>query len=146
MDAATPPSPTGYELFDHTADIGIRVFAPTMDGLIAPAALGLYAVIGELATNPTGRRVSLHYEGNDEAALLRDFLADLLLRFETNHQIVSEPRVQRFDAKRLELDAALADMDNDECQFDREVKAVTYHELAIRRTPTGFEATLIVDI
>ena len=43
-----------YELFDHTADIGIRAVAPTMAGLVAPAGQGLYAVIGELIPAATG--------------------------------------------------------------------------------------------
>lgn len=146
MDASTPPSQSGYELFDHTADIGIRIFAPTMEGLIAPAADGLYSVIGELAAHPTDKRVTLRFEGDDEAALLRDFLAELLLRFEASHEMIREPRVLRFDGVCLEIEAALAKVDDDASQYDREVKAVTYHELAIRPAPTGFEATVIVDI
>ena len=40
----------GYELFDHTADIGVRVWAPSLAKLIPPASEGLYAVLGELTT------------------------------------------------------------------------------------------------
>ena len=39
----------GFELFDHTADVGIRVWAATMPELVRPAGAGLYTAIGELA-------------------------------------------------------------------------------------------------
>ncbi|MHC4429110.1 MAG: archease, partial [Planctomycetota bacterium] len=36
-----------YELFEHTADLGLRVQAPDLDGLFAEAGLGLFSVIVE---------------------------------------------------------------------------------------------------
>ena len=37
-----------FELFDHTADIGIRARAATLPELATVAGQGLYAVIGDL--------------------------------------------------------------------------------------------------
>ena len=46
---------SSFELFDHTADVGIRVWADTLPGLLAPAGEGLYAIIGELAVEGEAR-------------------------------------------------------------------------------------------
>jgi SHS2 domain-containing protein len=37
-----------YELFEHTADLGVRVRAANLPDLLAPATAGLYACIGTL--------------------------------------------------------------------------------------------------
>ena len=37
-----------FEFFDHTADMGVRVWAPTLAELVRPAIDGLYTIIGTL--------------------------------------------------------------------------------------------------
>jgi len=71
-----------YELFDHTADMGLRVCAPSYEALLDPAAQALYAAIGSLVPGEVAetRRIELHDE--DPAYLLRDFLTELLHIFE----------------------------------------------------------------
>lgn len=136
----------GFELFDHTADIGIRVVAPTMEGFIAPATHGLYAVIGEIAECGPEETVILDFAADDRATLLRDYLAELLRLFETSQRVIVEPLVAEFSETRLHITARAMRIDADHCIFHREVKAITYHELEIRAVDEGFEATVIVDI
>ena len=38
----------GFELFEHTADLGVRVYAASLPELLAPATAGFYACIGTL--------------------------------------------------------------------------------------------------
>ena len=56
------------------------------------------------------------------------------------------PQVQCFDTAQLNVIGQAMRLDNDATVYSREVKAVTYHELAIRQTPEGYEATVILDI
>ena len=135
-----------FELFDHTADVGIRVFAPSMAGLIAPAGEGLYTVIGELT--PGGERSGLRLEhtGDEPAVLLRDYLAELLFLFEDERRIVVSTDVHVFDEGRLVVEAQLAAVDETVSSYEREVKAITYHALEIAKLRDGFQATIIVDI
>lgn len=135
-----------YELFDHTADMGIRARADTLAGLIPPAAEGFYAAIGSLT--PAGDRKSLSFDisGNDPAVILRDFLTELLILFERDRRFAPEIDVSTFTASGLEATAHTQLVDFERSEFHHEVKAVTYHELAIRAIEGGYEATLIVDI
>ncbi|MFQ5424626.1 MAG: archease [Phycisphaerae bacterium] len=135
-----------YDFFDHTADLGIRVRAATRPALIAPAGQALYAVIGELAIAEPGATESWNLTGDDAAVLLRDYLADLLFLFERDQRVIVAPDVSAFEDGGLRVDAATVAIDPDRSVFFREVKAITYHELAIRPIEGGFEATLIVDI
>lgn len=158
-----------YELFDHTADLGLRVRAATPEALIRPATDAFYAAIGELTVRPgvAERRIEVSLgavaAGPGDAAapahadaepaahaaralLLRDYLAELLVLFERASLRYFPKRVEEFSTRRLAVNGLAAAVDLERSALLREVKAVTYHELAIRPIPGGFEATIIVDI
>ena len=139
-----------FELFDHTADIGIRAVAPTLAGLVAPAAQGLYAVIGHLVGDEGKRHPSesltWDLSGEEPAVLLRDYLTELLVLFDRGRSMVVEHDIKEFSAGRLIVEATVCPVDEERSAYVREVKAITYHALAIGRTPEGYEATIIVDI
>lgn len=135
----------GFELFDHTADVGIRVFAPDRNGLLAPAAQGLYAVIGELAAKDSPQPFALDLTGDEPALLLRDYLTELLVLFERDQCVVDSIEGQ-FSTGRLLVRGRRQRVDGERSVYYREVKAITYHELAIRPIAGGYQATIIVDI
>jgi len=135
-----------YELFDHTADMGIRVRAATLDGLVSPAVEGFYSAIGELAAGDDVAPFALSLNGDDAATLLRDFLTELLILFEREKRMVKTIDQASLSDRRLSVRGTTARVDPDRSVFCREVKAVTYHALKIVNVPGGFEATFIVDI
>jgi len=135
-----------FEIFDHTADAGIRVRAATLPELIEPATRGLYAVIGELVAKGNSEDLEFDGSGDDPAVLLRDFLQEALLLFETRHRIITSVDVPAFTPATLSVRGKTEAVDPERSVFYREVKAVTYHELAIHEIPGGHEAAVIVDI
>ncbi len=139
MDAA-------YELFDHTADIGIRVTAPSLDGLVQPAVEGLYAVIGEPVPSGDPRPFAYRVPGDDPAESLRDFLSELLTLFEQDRRMVTAIDKAELSDRVLAVRGRTEAVDPDRSDFQREAKAVTYHELRIARVPDGYEARIIIDI
>lgn len=136
----------GYELFDHTADIGIRVWAPTLPELIRPATEGLYAVLGNLATGSDSVARTIEFRGDDAALLLRDYLAELLFIYDSGRRQLTEVQAREFTAQHLVVNGQARIVDQNRSVLAHEVKAVTYHELAVRPLPNGFEATCILDI
>lgn len=135
-----------FELFDHTADIGIRARAGTLPDLVEVAGDGLYAVIGELVPGGQVQRVSLELKDAEPAVLLRDYLDELLVLFDRDHRLATGVEVATFDPERLSATLETQVVDRDRSIYHHEVKAITYHELEIREIPGGFEATFIVDI
>src|SRR5438552_9341587 len=95
-----------FELFDHTADIGIRIFAPSLEELIRPATDALYAVIGELAACGPAEIIKLDFKEEDAPSLLRSYLAELLRLFETSNWMISKPEVAEFNATHLRVSAS----------------------------------------
>ncbi len=135
-----------YEIFDHTADMGMRVVAPTMSALLAPAAYGLYAMIGELATAGAATTLAIELTGDDPSIMLRDFLDELLVLFDRDKRIAVALDDAAVTADRLRVAVQSRAIDEDRCVFLREVKAIPDHALDIVGVPGGFQATVIVDI
>jgi SHS2 domain-containing protein len=136
----------GFELFDHTADLGIRVRAGTLAELPKIAAMALYSVVGELAVSGPAQSHDWVWADDDDALLLRTFLAELLLIFERDGRMVTRVEVLEFSEKSLRVCAESQLVDAARCVYHREVKAITYHRLAIEPIDGGIEATIIVDI
>jgi len=137
---------SGFELFDHTADLGVRAHASSLPELVAPCTEGLYAVVGDVVAGDDGSAWSFESAGDDPAVLLRDYLAEVLLLFEQEHQRLTGVHVLEFGDSRLHVVASACPVDTERSAYHREVKAVTYHELAVRQAGEGYEATYIVDI
>jgi SHS2 domain-containing protein len=135
-----------FELFDHTADMGIRVRAATLEGLLEPAARGLYAAIGGLVPAASLDARPIDLTGDDAAGLLRDFLTELLIWFERDGAIATAFEDIRFEDRSLATSCRIHRVDSAASVFAREVKAITYHELEVRAVEGGFEARVIVDI
>jgi SHS2 domain-containing protein len=140
------PAASRFELFDHTADLGVRVTAPTLAELVRPAAQGLYAVIGELASTDDTEPLELTFAGDEPSLLLRDYVSELLHLLERGRRVLVAIDRCEFDQRRLVVTGRTRALDEKRSIFHHEVKAVTYHELAIRQGPAGYEATYIVDI
>ncbi|MEW6197207.1 MAG: archease [Planctomycetota bacterium] len=136
----------GYETFEHTADLGVRVYAPTRAGLIAPATAALYTIVGRLRPGRAIAERTVAATGDDPALLLRDYLAEILHGLQVEHWLLADPLVEEFSDKRLVVQGRVVAIDPAGSVFEREVKAVTYHELAVRACADGYEATFIVDI
>ena len=80
-----------FEVFDHTADLGLRIQAADLNGLFAEAGRALLAVI---VSNPDAVRlreqVSVRVEGEKPEYLFVDFLTELLFLFESKRLLASE--------------------------------------------------------
>jgi SHS2 domain-containing protein len=125
-----------YELFDHTADIGVRAKGDDLSTIFKNTALGMYEII--FLNGPP--KVSLKGEYqikltcSDLEQLLVDWLDELLFIFSTEKIVFSEFEIT-IDPEGFSLDAKVAgeQIDDSELLATREIKAVTYHMLEIKK-------------
>jgi SHS2 domain-containing protein len=135
-----------YEFFEHTADLGIRIRADSLDALFADAARGLFAAIvdGPETVRPD-QRIEIEISGSDCEYLLFDWLRELLFRFDADHLLFS-----RFDVKVTENSVQGSawgePIDPTRHVLSHEVKAITYHGLRVEREGDEWVAEVIVDI
>jgi SHS2 domain-containing protein len=135
-----------YEFFDHTADLGIRVRAATLNELFADAGRGLMAAIVENleAVVPSDSEL-ISISGTDRVDLMFDWLREILIRFETERKLWSSFHVEVTDSGLM---ATLGGepWDPDRHLLSHEVKAITYHGLVVEQTDDGWLTEIIVDI
>ncbi len=132
---------SGFEEIRHTADWALRVWAADLPTLFAQAARGMYTLEG-VETAPTPqleRRINL--SGEDAESLLVAFLNELLYLQETEHLAFDTLQCIIHD-HHLEVKALGRPIRH----LNKAIKAVTFHNLAIRSTPQGLETTLTFDV
>src|SRR5262245_8458335 len=135
-----------HETFDHTADIGIRVKAPSLDQLFAEAAEALFSLLIENLTAVEPRQsFTIKVQGEDLEYLLFDWLKELLYRFDAEHWAFSRFEVSVEEGK-LEAKVFGETLDWSRYVPNHEVKAITYHGLRVERHADGWLAEVIVDI
>jgi SHS2 domain-containing protein len=135
-----------FEVFEHTADLGLRVLAEDEPTLFADAARGLFSIIvANLdAVRPVCKK-AFALRGSRRDELLFDWLSELLYVFETERLVLSQFRVA-LGAEDLQAEAWGEPLDATRHQLEHEVKAVTYHGLVVEQTAQGWRAEVIVDI
>jgi SHS2 domain-containing protein len=137
-----------FAVFEHTADVGVRVTAATVEELFAEAGRAVASLIVE---NPDAieprERVAIEIASEDVEALFVDWLRELIFRFEAEHLLLREFSIAiAADERRLRAECRGERADWTRHLPDNELKAVTYHELCVARTASGWEARVIFDI
>jgi SHS2 domain-containing protein len=136
------------ELFDHTADIGVRVTAAGLDQLFAEAGRAIASLVIENSELIEPRQaLTIELEAEDLEGLFVDWLSELIYRFEAERLVVQEFSISIADGhRRLRADCRGEPVDWSRHQPGYELKAVTYHQLRVAQTAAGWEANVIFDI
>jgi SHS2 domain-containing protein len=135
-----------FEVFEHTADVGLRIRAASREELFVDAARGLFSL---LVANLNSVRPVLERDvriiGGEDDLLLFDWLNELLYVFDTRHVVLAEFHI---DFRDGELFARCLGEPLDPARhvLEHEVKAITYHGLKVESSDGHWLAEVIVDI
>ncbi len=142
-----------FEFFDHTADVGVRITAPTPGKLISEALRAFYAILLEEECRSRihareERAVDLRAPDGETAVV--DLLNELIYRFDAETLLLpvielddvilesAEGRIrgrlsgERFDPARHSLST--------------EIKAATYHGLRLEKSDRELVLEVIFDL
>jgi SHS2 domain-containing protein len=143
-----------WQVFDHTADLGLRVEAPSREALFEEAGRAFTALIVEEPDTAVRERerFDVALTATDPADLLFDWLHALLVAFEVRHLLLVRFAVELYELDEGEGDLGLRGsawgepVDPARHRLAREVKAITYHGLWLRPQGAGWAAEVIVDV
>jgi SHS2 domain-containing protein len=141
--STTPPAGVraGFELLEHTADVGIRARGATLEGAFEQATLGLAEVQGAPAPGPeepareAREAVAVEVSAADPGGLLVDWLNEVLWLTETRRAGVAGVRVERVGDGTASGSVVLSS--GGPAPDGTFVKAVTYHRLRVEPNPGG---------
>ena len=135
-----------FEVFEHTADLGLRIRGASREELFIESARALTAVL--ISNLESIRRVearSIRVAGDEDDFLLFDWLNEILYLYETERLLLVEYKLTfTSDGLTAECEGEIADRSRH--QLEHEVKAITYHGLRVTQSAEGWLAEVILDI
>ena len=136
-----------YEIMEHTADVGLRVFGKDQKELFANAAYGLFnLIVADLGTIRPEQAISLTVEAQDVEELFADWLRELLYLCNAERWLFSKFEVLDIDPNRLKASCWGETYDPSRHIWEMEIKAVTVHRLRVEKGEAGWKAQVIFDI
>ncbi|HEX9055779.1 MAG TPA: archease [Gemmatimonadales bacterium] len=136
-------APARHELREHTGEIVLRVSAPSLNGLFVEAARGLAELsLGGAQAKASGRPRTLSLEARDPAALLVDWLNELIYLAETERWVALAFEGVEATSTTLRLRARGATLE----RAPSLVKAATLHGLHLVRENGLMQADVVLDV
>ena len=136
-------APTYREL-EHTGDLAIDVTAATREELFAHSLVAMARLMVEEDGIAVAERREIRCDAGDDADTIRDLLATALNLFLIDGFIWRDAKVN------IQNGAVIATLvgepyDSRRHQLLEEIKAVTYHRLAVEKIGDTWRATIVFD-
>ncbi len=138
-----------YEFLDHTADLAVRVYAPTLPELFKNCALTMFDIIKPQCQFRAAVSRTVSQSGPQLEILLVDWLRELLSVFAADRFLPVQYNIdleERDGQWVLTGSYSAAQWEDAYCRVAREVKAVTHHGTQIEEGLNGFTAVIIFDV
>jgi SHS2 domain-containing protein len=135
-----------YEVFEHTADVGLHAYGQDLAELFIHAAQGMENLMVPLEQIRVVTSREITVEGHDAVALLIAWLDELIFLFDTEYLLLRDFTIDSITETHLIAHAAGEPYDAQRHELSSAIKAVTWHEAAINCTDQGYQARIIFDI
>lgn len=133
----------GFEIVEHTADVGVRCWGATVEECFEQAAHGVLAINGAYVAG-RGDREKVELDAPDLGAMLVDWLSEVLYLHDARDAVVTGLGVTSVTEGNLSGWVELRDR-TEELEGTA-VKAVTYHRLSVERANDRWAALFYVDV
>lgn len=132
----------GFRENAHTADWQLEVWAPDLPCLLEQAARGMYALSGMRLQDGLAQSRIILLQAADAEGLLVRYLSELLW--------LEQEQGLGFNGFLIEVDEQYnlrADLRGYPiAHLDKEIKAVTYHNLKVSNTSRGLRVKIVFDV
>jgi SHS2 domain-containing protein len=135
-----------FRTLEHTADVGFEAFGSTRDEVFANAARALMNLIVDLNTIKTSDEVTLEIHGPDPESVLVNWLSEILYLQDAEGWLFRDFEIQSLRDDSLRALARGEKFQRSRHRTKLQVKAITYHQLALETNLQGWRAQVYVDI
>ena len=129
-----------YGWVDHTAELELRVEAPSAEEVFADALAAVGELLGDEQQGELVRH-TVEVQARDAAALLAAWIEELVFLAESDGFVP-----ERLAALALEPERLRATVEGRRGRPPHLVKAVTYHGLELRRENDAWRARVVLDV
>ena len=138
--------PGHYRLLDHTADLGIEIFGADLPGLFTNAGMALFDLLVQGPRTGRRRNHDLYIQGQDLADLMVNWLRELLFLWNGYQRLVIGISVGVLSPSVLDAAVDTVGYRPGRHEVLREIKAVTYHRIAVEEKGAGWQAAVFFDL
>jgi protein archease len=135
-----------FRILGHTADIGFEAFGQTRQEVFANAGRALQNLMVDLHLIVPREKIEIEVQGADAESLLVNWLSDILYRIDAEGRLFHDFEIRSITDRSLVAVSHGEPFDRARHQVNLQVKAITYHQLALAETPDGWRAQVYVDI
>lgn len=134
-----------YSVFSHTADIGLNVYAKTIKDIFKNAAEGMFSLLSSSVNKNKAIKKEFSVKGYDPENILVNWLNELLYLAYSEKALFHSYKIISLGKNSLTALVNGFKMYKD-VSFPYEIKSVTYHNIKIKKTKTGYRTQVIFDI
>ncbi|MEA3476010.1 MAG: archease [Candidatus Cloacimonadota bacterium] len=136
-----------YRFIDHTADLSVEFFGKTIEELFVNSALSLSEIVFNATQSEirnTIGKIHLNFSAKDLAVLYIDFLREILFQINTNFRYFYNIDIDKFLNNEISISCYYHTLNLD--KIAQEIKAVTYHNIGIKKEKGIYSAVVTFDI
>ena len=138
-----------FEIIDHTADIGLIAYGKNKEQVFINTAKGMFEIIaGEKRNLKENYYDKIKLEADNLEGLLFAWLNELLYIGETRLVILNKFQIKELSDFQIKAEVEGMKINPPSVRMKREIKAVTYHRLEIKKDKESglWRAQVIFDI
>ncbi|CCK81867.1 conserved uncharacterized protein, DUF101 [Desulfobacula toluolica Tol2] len=135
-----------YKLIDHTADFGIQVTAENKKTLFVNAALAMFDLIADTDKNRETQTLFLDISGDDWPDLMVNWLREMLYLWNGEEKLITAVTIENLTGYEIKACVLWYPFDPDKDKIKNEIKAVTYHQIAVTQRSHDWNSRIIFDI
>lgn len=138
----SPNKANGFVEIEHTADISLKIWATTLKDLFKLSVDGMNSIIEiEEDNHDPGYFQDFSIEDMDLESLLVSLLNECNYKIQQDHICVKIVEIQ-VENDKITGKFFLQKIVN----FRKEIKAVTYHNLKIKHSSSGYSVVIVFDV
>jgi SHS2 domain-containing protein len=131
-----------FKEIEHTADIAIQVWGSDLPELFVNAAYGMACQLTDAQDVDVAVERRIDVEGEDLEIVMVEWLGELLYLGERDGVVFTEFDILAVTSRGLRAVARGGAVET----YHGHIKAVTFSELEITRTDSGYETTIVFDV
>ncbi len=138
--------PKNYEIFEHTADIGIRVKGKDLKELFKNAGLSIFEISSrrQFTKNKEHTGIIINQKASTLGDLFVNWLNELISISSARGLIFHNINIIKLQDNALKALCTGSSAQN--YKINIEIKAATYHRLSIEEDRDGWKAEVILDV
>ena len=138
--------PADFEFLPHTADVAVVARGESLRELFEHAGLALFSLLTDVEGVRDRTSTQVEIQSPDRESLLVDWLNELLYLFDCEGKLFCRFTVSELGESSLKAEVRGERIDPGRHRIKMGVKAVTYHDLEIKRSDDGWMARMVFDV